>query len=453
MVFLRTSAGALAVALGAILFYVLLAARVSYDLLAVVCISSVVLISMRDKRYLFVGWFLFSPYFYPLGTKGQLNLASNISHNLFVPLVAIVTIGSILVQRRRLAFGTEDLFFLAFVLYALFSSFFTSGGRYEDLKAIYVIYVIPYLLFTVAKNVTIDPHFLKVIAYSSLFHLTVLSVMGYFEYISGQSLYTEVLLFKEIGLWRIAGPFASPIILGLCVSFLSLSGFLALRLQLISRLTFWAIMLFSAILYVLTFTRSVWLGVVASTLYLIFRVPGKPGARVVRLLVFAGLIALLGGYLLSFPDIANRFYESRNADFRIVMAYASIQMIANSPILGSGFGTFDSAILNYIPNMLGVRIVKDTSHVTLLTVLAELGMAGLLLLVLFVLRALSKRGLRLRGMPTETQLIVIINIAFIVAFAVNAFLIDMRFFSLAYCWLFISLGMVQNVYRNGYLSN
>jgi uncharacterized membrane protein len=88
--------------------------------------------------------------------------------------------------------------------------------------------------------------------------------------------------------------------------------------------------------------------------------------------------------------------------------------------------------------------------VTLLTLLAELGILGTLLVIAFVVAALatsiakSRRG----SLGTEAQLLVTVNHAFVLAFLVNAFLIDMRFFSLAYCWLFMSVGMIQGVFRS-----
>jgi O-antigen ligase len=421
---------------------------VSFDLLAVVSVSVVLLISLADKRYLIIGWFLVAPYFYPLGLRGEVNIPTNLSHNLLVPFIAVVILGSTWLQGRKLALGREDLFFFIFILYIWVSSFYNSINSYDNMKTIYSIYIIPYLLFAVIRNIRIDVHWLTVLAYASIFHLVVLSLMGYYEFRTGLSLYTQVLRWHDVGMGRIAGPFISPIILGLGVSLYSLCILLAFNLQKISKLTFSLSMLLSVVLYVLTFTRSVWLGVLASLVYVILMSPTKPSVRILKLLGMAGVLVFLTLYLLSFSDVANRVLDSENVNFRIAMAYASVRMIMASPIFGWGFGAFDLVIQKFLPNLVWAHMAYDTSHVTLFTLTAELGVVGSLMLVLFVYRILSSGNVPIREMSIERQLIVVTNIGFVLAFAVNAFLIDMRFFSIAYSWFFMSLGMVRNAYLN-----
>jgi O-antigen ligase len=445
--YLHSLIAALGVITAAVLFYLVIVAQVSPDLLAVAGVWVVMLAGLKDHRYLITGWFLLAPYFHS-GVEGELNLAINLSHNLLVPFVAFIALLVLVLRGQRLDWGREDLLFLGFVLYAVFSSFYTSGGSYEHLKAIYSIYVLPYLLYTTIKNVKLDVSFLSSLVYASLFHLTTLSLMGYFEYHTGLSLYTQVLLWNDVGRGRIAGPFISPIMLGLCVSFLSLQLYLGYRLGVVPRLLFLFSVLLSAVLYVLTFTRSVWLAVVVSVVYVTLKGKGSPAVRGLRLACFLAVLAVLAIYMMSDPVLAERLDDSATANFRIVMGYASLRMIADHPLLGSGFGSFDSLVPSYLSNMLGVHVVNDTSHVTLLTILAELGITGTLLLLGFVIASVRGSGRRSATSGRDLHgLVVVVNTAFILAFVVNAFLIDMRFFSIAYSWFFISLGMIHNAHK------
>jgi O-antigen ligase len=172
-------------------------------------------------------------------------------------------------------------------------------------------------------------------------------------------------------------------------------------------------------------------------------------------LKLAALLAVLGvlaAYMMADPEMATRLSNPDTGNWRVGMAYASLKLFAQNPILGSGFGSFNELIGKHLPDyMLGIRIGEGyTSHVTLLTLLAELGILGTLLVIAFVVAALatsiakSRRG----SLGAEAQLLVTVNHAFVLAFLVNAFLIDMRFFSLAYCWLFMSVGMIQGVFRS-----
>ncbi len=427
------------------LFYVLAASGIDHDLVAGVTVWMILLISLKDHRYLIIGWFLVAPYF-PFGTQGQTNLALNVSHNLLVPFVALVTLGSSLVRGNKIAWGREDLLFLTFLLYAVFSSYYSSGGRYEDLKAIYSIYLLPFLLYAAAKNLKIDLHFVTVLVYACLFHLAVLSLTGYFEFRTGVSLYTGLLRWTDVGMGRIAGPFGTPIILGVCVSFLSLFLYLGYMLGLVSRPVFGVAVLLSGGVYVLTFTRSVWLGIITSVVYLIYKGSARPSIRAAMFLAFVGVLLALGVYLVSDPALAERVLNPETGSARMGVAYGSLKLIAQYPIFGAGFGSFDELIPKYLPNyLLGTRIPLTTSHVTLLTLVADLGVAGTSLLLAFIFAALSQSTNQPRSLSSNSRLLITVNYGFMLAFAVNAFLIDMRFFSLAYCWLFLSLGMIRNV--------
>jgi O-antigen ligase len=167
-----------------------------------------------------------------------------------------------------------------------------------------------------------------------------------------------------------------------------------------------------------------------------------------------GLLVVLGGlagYMMSDPEMATRLSNPDTGSWRVGMAYASLQLFAENPVFGSGFGSFNELIGKHLPGyMLGIRIAEgNTSHVTLFTLLAELGTLGTLLAIAFVVVALATpiaQSRRVRLGP-EMQLVMTVNYAFVLAFLVNAFLIDMRFFSLAYCWFFVSLGMIHSVVR------
>jgi O-antigen ligase len=165
----------------------------------------------------------------------------------------------------------------------------------------------------------------------------------------------------------------------------------------------------------------------------------------------SGLVAivlLFVTYMLSDPIRAERLSNPATGSARAGVAYASLKLIAEEPILGSGFETFDQRIPKYLPNyMLGIRTPEATSHVTLLTLLAELGVAGTSWLVAFMFAAAWPPRSWVQSFDAERRLLITVNFAFILAFVVNAFLIDMRFFSLAYCWLFISFGIIDHARR------
>ncbi|MEK7672002.1 MAG: O-antigen ligase family protein, partial [Bacteroidota bacterium] len=364
------------------------------------------------------------------------------------PFIAIVSVIVLIFRGKKLRFGKEDLLLLAFVAYALLSSFYATKGRYEDVRGIYLAYIVPFFLYTIVKNLDINARLIRAIAFAFIFHVVVLIIMGLYEYQTGLSFYTKVLRFADVGRGRIAAPFGSPISLGVFVPLIFLFIFQAYKLQLLPRFVVWISGAVCAVLIILTFTRSVWLGAFLTFVYILYRTSDDGAAKVMRLAGFVAAAVVLALTLtLASPDIQQRLTGEENVKFRVVMAQASVNMFFEKPIIGWGAGTFDDFSDRYLFDALGVYIVKDTSHVTLLTLLAELGVLGTLPLLLFIYYNLSLKHLRMSDLSPEDRLIVAVNVGGIISFAINAFLIDFRFYSISYSWFFINLGFIQNVYR------
>ena len=211
----------------------------------------------------------------------------------------------------------------------------------------------------------------------------------------------------------------------------------------------WVSGVLSAVLIITTFTRSVWLGAFVAFIYIMYKTGQEGKTKMLRLALFAaGAIALVGAITIVSPAVQQRLTGEENANFRVVMAQASMNMILDKPIAGWGAGTFDDVSDRYLFDALGVYIVKDTSHVTLLTILAELGILGAVLFVMFIYFNLKYKGVNINDLLPDDQLIVAMNIGGVLIFVINGFLIDMRFYSVAYSWFFINLGFIHSMYRD-----
>ena len=445
---LRINIALAAIAAAGVGFYFITAAQVNPNIVASIFVGAFVILAWIDIRYLFVGWALFAPYFAQYGAESDTGIASNVSHNFYVPFIAIVSVAVLIFRGKKLRFGKEDLLLLAFVAYALLSSFYATKGRYEDVRGIYLAYLVPFFLYTIVKNLDIDARLIRAMAFAFIFHVVVLIIMGLYEYQTGLSFYTKVLRFADVGRGRIAAPFGSPISLGVFVPLIFLFIFQAYKLGLLPRFVVWISGAVCAVLTILTFTRSVWLGAFLTFVYILYRTSDDGPAKVMRLAGFvAAAVALVVTLTLASPDIQQRLTGEENVNFRVVMAQASVNMFLDKPIIGWGAGTFDDFSDRFLFDALGVYIVKDTSHVTLLTLLAELGVLGTLPLLLFIYYNLSFKHLRMSDLSPEDRLIVAVNVGGIISFAINAFLIDFRYYSISYSWFFINLGFIRNVYR------
>lgn len=445
---LRTYITLLAIVCTAAIFFVALVLHVSPDLLSVVATVIVWMIAIKDIRFLLAGWFLVSPYFF--GEEGEPNVAANVSYNFIVPIIALVILWRRFLKERKLSFAKVDLVWIAFIIYAVLSSFYATRGRYDDVRMIYLNYAIPFLLFAAIKNIHIDSKLFRMFAYVAVFHLVVLSLMFVYEQATGETIYRTSQAWADVGSSRrFAGPFGSPIILGVFVPIVFLYIYTAFRFDELPRFVVWISALVSAVLVIATFTRSVWLGAFLAFVYIVYKTGREGKAKLLRLAAFAIVaVAIVGVITIASPAVQERVAGQENVNFRVVMAQASLHMIADKPIVGWGAGTFDEVSDRYLFDALGVYITKDTSHVTLLTILAELGILGASLYLLFILSNLIYRKIRAAELPVDDQLIVAVNVGGVIAFTINAFLIDMRFYSIAYSWFFINLGFIYSMYRD-----
>ncbi|MBI5470761.1 MAG: O-antigen ligase family protein [Ignavibacteriae bacterium] len=438
------------VILSAMLFFAIAVAEVNPDYVAMVFVVLLAIAAMKDLRVLLVGWFLMSPYLSPFGLKGAANIASNFSHNVIVPVIAIAILSAVFLRYRTIKVSKVDLLWVAFIAYSFVSSFLATQGRYDDMRMIYLIYALPFLLFIVIRNIHVDSILLKMFAYAAIFHLVMLLLIFVYETLTGEVLYMSQLDWNDVGLRRrFAGPFGSPIIVGIFIPIVFLFIYQGFRFNVIPRMVMWGSAVISALLILVTFTRSVWLGAFAAFLYILYRTSEQGAEKLIRVALFIVVVGVIVGVITyASPAVQERLTGEENANFRIVMAQASINMILDSPFVGWGAGTFDEVSDRYLFDALGVYITKDTSHVTILTILAELGIVGAVFYLSFFIFSLRRKGVRITDLSGDDRLIVAINIACVISFVINAFLIDMRFYSVAYAWLFVNLGFIDNIYRD-----
>jgi hypothetical protein len=167
-------------------------------------------------------------------------------------------------------------------------------------------------------------------------------------------------------------------------------------------------------------------------------------ARWPSLLAFAAVALLLA---LVWKDISTtNIYEKRfsitsTITSRAEIQHESIELFRKKPVFGWGYNTFDQVRLT-LPDR-DPRISKETSHDTYLTVIVELGIVGLVLLLLptvvIAWRAIGA-GWRL---PAE-RWILGGCVGTVACYAIGALTYDARFFSLTTALPWIALGLARS---------
>lgn len=437
------------IAAGGVAMYGMALVKAPANIIAPVLMAGFIVGAWLDVRLLLIGWFILAPHYEYTALEGAPNIASNATHNLFIPMMTVATLGHLFLKGRALRIGRESIPLIVFIAYALLSSYLATKGRYDDVRSIFLIYILPFMLYLVAKNIELDGTFFKMLGYACVFHVVALGIGGIQEFITAEPLYTSSAVWSDVGSRRrITGPLSSPIIMGLFATVLLLYLYQSYKLGLLPRPVYRLAGPFAALMIVLTFTRSVWLGGFLTYLYLLARTGEDVVRKLFRVIGFSAVAVVIVALLIvASPGIEERVAEQDNVNFRVVMAQASINMFLDKPFFGWGSGTFDEVSDRYLFDARGVYIVKDTSHVTLFTLLAELGLVGTLPLLVFVVLALRNRGVRLADLAEDDRMIIAVQIGVVIAFVVNAFLIDMKYYPLSYAWLFLSLGIIQNIYN------
>src|SRR2546429_7016092 len=90
-------------------------------------------------------------------------------------------------------------------------------------------------------------------------------------------------------------------------------------------------------------------------------------------------------------------------DNRVFLVAAGMKMFADHPLVGVGFGGYQNAMLTTYRSSLPQGYIDSVSHTSLVTVLAEQGVLGALLLLLFLVALARETWLSPRGGGTDPR--------------------------------------------------
>jgi hypothetical protein len=194
-----------------------------------------------------------------------------------------------------------------------------------------------------------------------------------------------------------------------------------------------------------TYTRS---GMVATVAVASVLIAMRPRTRVIG----AG-VAVLSGLVVwaSWGEISSTsLYQQRAANtvtvgLRQVQSQAALDLAAQRPFLGWGYGQYDEAKSNLqrsTGSLPEESLYDYTSHNTFLTILVELGVAGLVVLFLPWIIVLY-RTLRGLGSTRYPRWFTLGLLGIVGVFALTAFSTDMRFFSFVPALAWIAVGLLR----------
>lgn len=199
----------------------------------------------------------------------------------------------------------------------------------------------------------------------------------------------------------------------------------------------------------LSLERAAWLGGIFVIIGLVFLYP----KTMLRLIIIGSIIMTILGigiFSTHIPLLVNRFSEFNPVYDRIVVFDAMVQMVQIKPVWGWGYETLDLNVQQFYRRVGEATIVTRlvTSHNTYLTILTELGLAGLGLFMFpvawwFVLsirvwKRMPKKGYWSRSLLASLWLVMLFN------FTVSNFM-DMRWYPIGLTLWWLLLGLIANM--------
>ena len=186
---------------------------------------------------------------------------------------------------------------------------------------------------------------------------------------------------------RSGGVLMQPAWNGLALSLILCLSILSVRLSTAKRRWVGGVVgLFCLIGIFLSYTRASWLACAFASLVLLWRPSATRAKTVLKRFGVVAASALLIATLALLPDTTarQRIADSGTVVFRFNLWEAGAGMVADRPLFGSGFGSFGENIADYQQDMTvgaPTNFSASPSHNTVLNVLVELGLIGMVLYV------------------------------------------------------------------------
>lgn len=252
---------------------------------------------------------------------------------------------------------------------------------------------------------------------------------------------------QAVDIGRSVGPLANPAVLG---TVLGISIAAAFAYIVWCREGVWQIRLaWISILIAIpalwyTYARASLIAVVVA-IALIAAFKSQARYTLIGAVVLSVVLTIATWGLVGESSVVNeRFGNVTNAQVRVLLTAWSLELAAQRPVLGWGYGSFDAAKTyaeSSIADIPTAFASEDTSHNTLLTVLVELGLLGAVPLLLAILVPVRESVRRLiKGSSRDWRLFAALG--GLVVYGINALFIDMRFFSFPALIAWMLLGML-----------
>jgi O-antigen ligase len=416
-------------------------------LFALLGLAGVVVLASVPVPVLFLGWLFLAPLFQ--ASADVTSLGRTLTWGLYIAPALLLIVLTVLRREHGVAASPVDWLPGAYVAYVIASIGLTTDTLQSDptgsAKAILTVVALGpiayyFLVFGPGARIGTRPILATVMTAGLLQGL-----FAMLEYATGWNLWNFTGWQRAAGGGRVVATLANPGVLG---AFLGVAIVVAVTALIWRgprriRTLAWVTIAVCTPGLLATLTRGPILATAAVVVALL--VLGR--ARVLGLGVLA-VSALAIVFLL--PSLQNtetykeRVAQKATVELRVAIQDVSLQLAAEKPVFGWGYGSFDRVKQASQITIEGIPIrsvLEATSHDSYLTKLVELGSLGFgLFMAPFAV--LGYRALR-RPSPPLDRWLVVAAVASLVVMGVTAGTLDFRFFSFAQMLPFVFLAILR----------
>lgn len=420
---------------------------VSMLLLALLALTGLIVLASLPVDTLFLGWLFLAPIFQ--NSADLTALGRGLTWALYTAPALLLAALTVLRRRHGFALSPVDWLPIAYVVYVLASLLLTSDtfeenpvGSAKAIVSVVALGPIVYYFLTVGPGAMIPSR--KIIATIAAAGLAQ-GVLSIVEVATGWNLWGARGWQGVEGGARVVGTLANPGVLGML-----LGVAIVIAVTILTwggprhwRKLSWVILAVCTPGLLATLTR----GPILATAVVVVLLLLLGRARLLGLGVLAATALAIVVLLPSFRNTETykeRVAQKATLELRVALREVSLQLVAEKPVFGWGYGSFDRAksASEFTVEGLPIRsVLETTSHDSYLTMLVELGGLGFLVFATpFVV--LVYRGLRNQSGAQDRWLIVA-SIGSLLVVYLSASTLDFRFFSFALMLPFVYLAILR----------
>lgn len=400
-----------------------------------------------------MAWLVLQVFFNDIGGLVTLKVGVNLRPDrLFLPVVFVAFIVHRGVTGFRPKLNSVEICLLALFGWA-FVSMWIAGTihhpRNRHLATLVNLTALPAIVYWQARRTVLSRDDIDTILRTLLLlglYLSATAAAEHFRW--DQLVFPKYIMDPGVGIhWgRARGPFGNAAVLG---GVLSIAYVTTLYFSDIHNLRWRAWPFFAAVAVAVyfTYTRSSWLTLGVSLGLLVVVSPGAMRRHGVALAALA-LVVFVSGPLSKLSLQQGTLFTKRQGpvEDRENIMRASIAMIRDRPLLGFGYGTFETANDRYFDRA-GRRSNGEGNHNALAGILVELGLLGGVPYV-WTFASTFRRSWRLSRDPAadaEWRKFGAMSLAVLAGYCVGVQFFDPRFFALLNCLVFLLFGVAAGV--------